>query len=105
MNRSINNKYTIIDKNSNLMWHEFKGVSLPPEDVDVLAYNKKWIDEDFNPKGIRIGFREEDRFYSAQRNDDSNYSTHCSDDNDYYDHNGKDELPEYWVEIPEFTFK
>lgn len=77
--------------------------SLPPEDVDVIAYNKKWIHPDYNPEGTRIGFLEEDRFYSAQWNGDD-YSTHCSED-DFYDHNGKDQLPEYWIEIPKLTFK
>ena len=92
-----------MNEKSNPIWHKFMEGSLPPEDVDVIAYNKKWIDADNNPKGVRIGFRIEDRFYSAQWDGDSNYSTHCSDDNDYYEHNGKDELPEYWIEIPKLT--
>lgn len=78
-----------MNEKSSLTWHKFMEGSLPPEDVDVLAYNKKWIDEDFNSKGIRIGFRVEDRFYSAQWDGDSN--------------NDKDELPEYWIEIPKLT--
>lgn len=28
----------------------------PEEGVEVLCFNENWIDEDFNPKGIRIGF-------------------------------------------------
>ena len=89
----------------NHIWNKFTEGSLPPEDVDVIAYNKKWIDEDNNPKGIRIGFRMSDIFISAQWDGDANYSTHCSDDNDYYDYNGKEELPEYWLEIPKLNFK
>ena len=88
----------------NLVWHKFMEGSLPPADVDVIAYSKKWIHPYYNPEGIRIGFMEEDIFYSAQWGGDD-YSTHCSEDNDYYNHNGKDELPEYWIEIPKFTFK
>ena len=87
---------------SNLTWHKFIEGSLPPVDVDVIAYSKKWIHPDYNPKGIRIGFMEEDRFYSAQWDGDANYSTHCSDDNDYYNHNGKDEQPEYWIDCLNF---
>ena len=29
---------------------------LPDEGIEVLCFNEAWIDEDFNPKGIRIGF-------------------------------------------------
>ena len=91
-----------MNEKSSLTWHKFMEGSLPPEDLDVIAYSKKWIDADNNPKGIRIGFRVEDRFYSAQWDGDSNYSTHCSDDNDYYEHNGKDEQPEYWIDCLNF---
>lgn len=95
-----------MNENLNFTWHKYSENSLPPENVDVIAYNKKWVHPDWNPKGIRIGFREEDRFYSAQWDGDSNYSTHSSDeDEEYYDHRGKDELPKYWIEIPKFTFK
>ncbi|MGI9582624.1 hypothetical protein ACR1PO_15620 [Chryseobacterium sp. RRHN12] len=29
---------------------------LPEEGFEVICFNEKWIDEDFNPKGVRIGF-------------------------------------------------
>ncbi|AZA82189.1 hypothetical protein C1637_09835 [Chryseobacterium lactis] len=29
---------------------------LPDEGREVVCFNKAWINEDFNPKGIRIGF-------------------------------------------------
>ena len=29
---------------------------LPPEGIEVIAFHHKWIDEDFNPNGTRIGF-------------------------------------------------
>ena len=38
----------------------------------VLLYAEKWIDEDFNPKGIREGFRngsDDGPIYSAKWND------------------------------------
>ena len=28
----------------------------PPIGVEVIAYHHKWVDEDFNPNGTRIGF-------------------------------------------------
>ena len=37
------------------MWNEFSKIK-PNECEEVLAFNSKWIDEDFNPNGIRIGF-------------------------------------------------
>lgn len=36
-------------------WKKFKEEK-PSEGEEVLAYHPSWIDEDFNPKGIRIGF-------------------------------------------------
>lgn len=27
-----------------------------PEGIQVLCYNKEWIDPDFNPEGTRVGF-------------------------------------------------
>ena len=30
----------------------------PPLGQEVLAYHHDWVDEDFNPKGIRIGFQD-----------------------------------------------
>lgn len=39
-------------------WIKYEKQSLPPTGVEVLAYNSKWINEDFNPKGIRVGFRD-----------------------------------------------
>lgn len=35
-------------------WKKFKEEK-PPEGEEVLAYHPSWIDEDFNPRGIRIG--------------------------------------------------
>ena len=37
----------------------------PPIGVEVIAYNHKWVDEDFNSKGTRIGFLSDDGFISA----------------------------------------
>ncbi|GEJ46038.1 hypothetical protein [Chryseobacterium sp. ON_d1] len=30
--------------------------ALPEEGFEVICFNERWIDEDFNPKGVRIGF-------------------------------------------------
>lgn len=36
-------------------WKKYKEEK-PSEGEEVLAYHPSWIDEDFNPRGIRIGF-------------------------------------------------
>lgn len=33
--------------------------SKPPVGIEVLAQSDKWIDEDFNIRGIRLGFQNE----------------------------------------------
>lgn len=88
----------------NQKWHKYEEGSYPPDDVDVIAYNKKWVHPNWNPKGIRIGFKEEDRFYSAQWSGDSDYTTYCyTEDSDYSDYYNHSEKPEYWTEIPELN--
>lgn len=82
----------------NQKWHKYEEGSYPPDDVDVITYNKEWVHPDWNLKGIRVGFKEEDRFYSAQWGGDSDYTTYCYDDDSNY--NNK---PEYWIEIPELN--
>ena len=38
---------------------------LPTGEDEVLLFNKKWINKDYNPKGVRIGFLGGDGFISA----------------------------------------
>lgn len=38
---------------------------LPKEGEEVLLFNEKWKDEDYNPRGLRIGFLGADGFISA----------------------------------------
>ena len=90
----------------------------PPYGVEVLAYHHDWVDEDFNPKGIRVGFLQENLakdndlydFVSAfWWNYQDCYMTISkvvcgADDNSkafYQDHLDCIE-PEYWMEIPKF---
>ena len=37
----------------------------PPFVVEVIAYHHKWVDEDFNPNGTRVGFLSDEDFISA----------------------------------------
>ena len=53
--------------------------------VEVLAYNKEWVDEDKCPNGIRIGFLAEDGFISATWNMEQDcYDTVYEEGDDYY---------------------
>lgn len=89
----------------NQKWHKYKEGSYPPDDIDVIAYSKEWIHPDWNPKGIRVGFKEEDRFYSTQWSGNNKYKTYChTNDNSYSDYYSYSEKPEYWIEIPEINF-
>ena len=98
-------------------WHKYSEEK-PPYGEEVIAYNPKWVDEDFNPKGIRIGFIEDNLsddgskfdFVSAYWwNDQDTYETICkaycfADDNSkafYINHLDNIE-PEYWMEIEPF---
>lgn len=38
---------------------------LPPIGEEVLFFHEDWIDEDFNPKGVRIGFRLDEDYVTA----------------------------------------
>lgn len=98
-----------------MLWHKFSD-ALPPIGVSVIAFHHSWVDEDFNPQGIRIGFLQ-DNFAS----DNSKYdfvSAHWWNCQDSYvtisksDIEGNEEaysddikdsiIPEYWTEIPSF---
>ena len=53
--------------------------------VEVLAFNKAWVDEDKCPNGIRIGFLGEDGFISATWNMEYDcYDTVYEEGDDYY---------------------
>lgn len=79
----------------------------PPIGVEVIAYNHKWVDEDFNPNGIRIGFLSDDGFISAFWWDEQDcYETisklHCEDNEDFFENHIDNTEPEFWFPIPKF---
>ena len=87
-------------------WYKFEDKK-PPKGIEVIAYNSKWIDEDFNPTGQRVGFLSDLGFTSAYWWDyQGDYVAICSgDDNDAFDPNGntaKYTEPEFWAEMPKF---
>lgn len=94
-------------------WYKTSEKELPFGE-EVIAFNEKWIDEDFNPNGTRIGFLQDDGFISATWNDEQDcYDTCYEEGDDYYKGNsgipGADEynkqfakpnMPTHWMRIP-----
>jgi len=77
-------------------WSNY-GPKYPPLGIEVIAYNESWIDEDYNPKGIRAGFQnlsedEDGEFISARWNNEQDYYMTI-----------EDEKPTHWMPMPEFT--
>ena len=88
------------------LWINYKEKE-PPFGVEVIAYHHKWVDEDFNPNGTRIGFLSDDGFISAFWWDEQDcYETiskqHCESNRDFYRSHIDNTEPEFWVPIPKF---
>lgn len=49
-----------------------------PFGKEVIAFNEKWIDEDFNLNGTRVGFMQDDGFVSATWNNEQDCYDTCS---------------------------
>ena len=61
----------------------------PPFGVEVIAYHHKWVDEDFNPNGTRVGFLSDEGFISAfwwdyQDCYETISKSHCENNKDFY---------------------
>lgn len=80
----------------------------PPLGVEVIAFNRKWVDEDFNPNGTRIGFlSENDDFTSVYWWDEQDcYETinksNCENDIIFHKIPIDNIEPEFWAYIPKF---
>lgn len=89
-------------------WVKYEKKSLPPIGVEVIAYSKKWINQDFNPRGFRVGFRTGDNdFISAYWWDyQDDYigisGWKCEGNPEFSEELVKNREPEYWMEIPDF---
>lgn len=81
---------------------EFKPTLLSevPKGVEILGYHPKWVDADFNPKGIRAGFFQEDL-----EGDDVSYKFISAYWLDYQDTYLNDDMfiPEKWCPFPELN--
>ena len=102
----IDGVYADADENPEIPWIKWEDEK-PEAGIEIIAYNKHWIDKDFNPNGTRIGFLCDGIFVSAYWwNDQDCYMTidrdRCNENPIFYaDHIGNTE-PEYWRPIPKF---
>ncbi|HEY4543565.1 MAG TPA: hypothetical protein VIG40_02880 [Tissierellaceae bacterium] len=74
---------------------------MPPLNEIVLFSNNKWISEDFNPYGIRIGFRTTEDFITAHWYDYQDCFETIShidcDDNSYFSKEIRESIkPTHW---------
>lgn len=89
-------------------WKKYKEEK-PPVGQEVLAYHPDWVDDDFNPKGVRVGFWDgEDDFTSAHwwsHQDCYMTISHFEcDDNPAFSDNTKNSIePELWVLLAYLT--
>ena len=86
----------------------------PEEGVEVIAFNKAWIDKDFNPNGTRIGFLLDDGFISATWDDEQYFYDTCYKEGDdyykgisgirgadeYHKQFAKPDMPTHWMKMP-----
>ena len=104
--KSFKMSETKIVKNG-LTWYKYCEGQLPQRGEEVLAFNEKWIDQDINPKGIRIGFRDSDGFTSAywwDMQDDYVAISNAREDllSEYFQNQEGCVDPEWWAHIPSF---
>lgn len=86
---------------------EFVSVSeVPIDEVNfVIGFNKAWIDEDFNPKGVRMGFMSNGEFISAywwDYQDDfiAISKSICESNPDFFRNHIENTEPTHWAPIP-----
>jgi len=81
---------------------QFKPITdeLPPLGVECLLQNDKWIHLDFNPKGIRIGYRCDlsgwvSAYFCSQH--DCYMTRQADEDNDNFElSKAEDQIPTHW---------
>lgn len=73
-------------------WRKFSKEK-PPQGQEVLAYNRAWINEDFNPKGVRIGFTMEMKISHSE----------CDDNQAFSDQIKNNIEPELWAPLDYLT--
>ena len=91
-------EYVLPKGNGEWVKIDFKDTkTFPPPCTVVLGYSKKWIDEDFEPEGIRECFMGDMPF---DEQDGQEWSS-CVWDNDMDDwHNDYETKPTHWMQRP-----
>lgn len=78
---------------------------LPKKGVEVLLYNKNWINEDFTPQGIRIGFLDDlsgwTSAYWCNYHDEYHTRTSDEDDEQFEDYKAVNQIPTHWMPLPQ----
>ena len=79
---------------------------IPKKGIEVLLFNEKWINEDYNPKGIRIGFLDDvsgwTSAYWCNYHDDYHTRTSDGDNKQFKDFKASNQVPTHWMSIPEY---
>ena len=74
----------------------------PEEGFEVLLYNKNWINEDWNPKGVRVGYLDGVggwiSAYWCNYHDDYHTRTSDEDDKQFEDYKAENQIPTHWME-------
>lgn len=67
-----------------------------------FTFNEKWIDEDFNPSGLRVGFLDDDGFISTEWDEDCDCYCTTYEEGDDVDAYGrkKPNMPTHWMKMP-----
>lgn len=85
-----------------IKWNNVKD-KLPPEDgQDILLQNDRWIDEDYNELGVRIGSYGDDQWISAywcRNHDEYHTRTTVEDDKQFEDFEAINQIPTKWKPI------
>lgn len=95
----------IADENPKSLWVSMKDKK-PEEGVEVIAYHHKWVNEDFNPNGTRVGFLNGNgEFTSAywwnyQDCYQTINSSICLEDKEFFKNLIDNTEPEFWMPIP-----
>lgn len=70
---------------------------------EVLLFSENWIHEDWNPKGIRIGFHDDVSgwisAYWCNYHDDYHTRTSDEDDNQFEDYKAENQVPTHYMWI------
>lgn len=81
--------------------------TLPQTGIEVIGYNEKWIDEDFNPDGTRLCFLQDEEdntwFSACWCNTQDHWQTLISgeDNKVYHPYNDNNsDAPTHWTEKP-----